>query len=51
MASLTGILLEREYNEKGIGHFALENYAYSAVMKGSYYRFYMPAALAMLLAG
>lgn len=51
MTSLTGALLEHRYNEIGIEHFTLENYAYSAVMKGSYYRFYMPAAFAMLLAG
>lgn len=50
MASLMGILLENQYNEMGIDHFTLDNYTYSAVMKGSYYRFYMPAAFAMLLA-
>lgn len=51
MASLMGASLENRYNEMGVDSFTRENYAYSAVIKGSYYRFYMPAAFAMLLAG
>lgn len=51
MTSLMGTLLEGEYNEMGVDIFTYENYKYSAEMKGSHYRFYMPTALACVLAG
>lgn len=51
MASLMGHTLEIQYNQMDLEHFTINNYTYSAEMKGSYYRFYQPAALACLLAG
>lgn len=51
MTSLTGHLYEMQINEIGLDHFTFENYNYSAVLKTSSYRFYLPAAMATLLAG
>lgn len=51
MTSLMGHSLELQFNKMGLDHFTLENYNYIALMKGVHYQFYMPAALAMLLAG
>lgn len=51
MISLMGHLYEIEFNKLGLEHFTLERFNNSGLMKTSSYRFYMPAALAMLMAG
>lgn len=52
MVAMLGHQYELQLKTKmGIDHFTLESYIYQNLMKGSFHRFYMPAALAMLLAG
>lgn len=51
MISLLGHVYEIQYNKLGLDHFTLQRFNDSALMKTSTYRFYMPAALSMLLAG
>lgn len=51
MASLLGHLHEIQLNKLGLEHFKIERFNDSALLKTSSYRFYMPAALSMLMAG
>lgn len=51
MVSLVGHLHEFQYNDVGLEDFTLERFNYIQLLKGSFYRFYKPAAVAMLLAG
>lgn len=52
MVAMLGHQYELQVKTKmGLDHFTLDCFTYQNMMKGSYHRFYMPAALAMLLAG
>lgn len=51
MASLVAEAYEYQSNKMGLDHFTIERFDHLNVMKASYQRFYMPAAMAMLLAG
>lgn len=51
MVALMGHSLEYQFNKMGMEHFTIENFNNTKSMIGSYYRFYMPAALTMLLTG
>lgn len=51
MVSLLGTMLEFHYRKMGPDTFTLERFNYAQILKGCFYRFYMSAALAMMLAG
>lgn len=50
MYSLMGHLFEEQY-KMCVERFTLASFNYLSLMKGAYYRFYMQAAVSMLLAG
>lgn len=51
MKSLLAQSYDFHYNAMGVDHFTLDKYNHMNSMKATYTRFYMPATLAMLLAG
>lgn len=51
MLAMLGHIGEFKIKQKGLDHFTLERFNCTEITKGSYHRFFMPAAFAMLLAG
>lgn len=51
MTSLLSKAYEFQSNEAGLERFTLDHFNHMNLLKASYHRFYMPAAIAMLLAG